>query len=150
MQTKALMPLRMLPDIVNVKTYDPLNIVGQMCEVSQEVVLPTADMYNSMGDDNRHQLKGDLLLLNCGHVFRKHCIDPWLARNAKCVVCRKKVIFARTYAKVEQEVQTISDVDPKPDYAVDNWIRINDVPTYEDTLRFWSEFFVKNVLPDEV
>ncbi|KAG9043587.1 hypothetical protein FS837_009376 [Tulasnella sp. UAMH 9824] len=33
-----------------------------------------------------------LRLLACGHVFHKHCLDPWLAKTSgRCPVCNRKV-----------------------------------------------------------
>eukprot|EP01001_Neometanema_parovale_P000359 NODE_1038_length_1929_cov_115.573643_g987_i0.p1 GENE.NODE_1038_length_1929_cov_115.573643_g987_i0~~NODE_1038_length_1929_cov_115.573643_g987_i0.p1 ORF type:complete len:279 (+),score=17.05 NODE_1038_length_1929_cov_115.573643_g987_i0:92-928(+) len=34
---------------------------------------------------------GELCDLECGHVFHKSCVDPWLDQNSSCPMCRAKV-----------------------------------------------------------
>ena len=33
------------------------------------------------------------VMLNCGHIYHKKCIDPWLKKHNDCPYCREKIIY---------------------------------------------------------
>ncbi|KAG9036307.1 hypothetical protein FS837_001705 [Tulasnella sp. UAMH 9824] len=52
----------------------------------------TADEASPEADEESGTPGEPLRLLACGHVFHKHCLDPWLSKTSgRCPVCNRKV-----------------------------------------------------------
>ena len=50
----------------------------------------------------------EISVLNCGHLYHKTCVQPWLSTNPSCPECRAKVgkkgIVQKIYPQVKSEI----------------------------------------------
>ena len=40
---------------------------------------------------NLDKQKKDIVVLNCGHIFHKRCIDKWAINTPNCPMCRENI-----------------------------------------------------------
>ena len=67
---------------------------------------------------NLDKQKKDIVVLNCGHIFHKRCIDKWAINTPNCPMCRKNICDVEVN-KLYININYNSDSDSSRDWMDD-------------------------------